>query len=117
MPDIDPESPTYLEDIDIALNVFLSQTWVSIYFYVFEAVVILGLAFFVIRLNGVVKNSFGDQEISKVYYFFLGSLGIAVIQFVLSIFMTGNLIIFWVVYILNLAVTGLSAAGFYIMVK
>jgi len=104
-----------MEELGIALLAFMEQVWVQIYTYAFEAIVIAGLCFFVLKIYGVMKNYPEDQFLSKIFYFFLIGLIVAVVQFVGSIIMGNNIILIWIVLILNLAIPSLAIPGYMFM--
>ncbi|TFG18557.1 MAG: zinc ribbon domain-containing protein [Promethearchaeota archaeon] len=115
LPGIDPDAPDYITIYEAAVNAYLERTWVRIYFYVFEAVVVVGLGIFVFSLYPMFKSNEVDENFSKVYYLFLTNVVISSIAFVLSIFINLSTTIAWITIILNIAIPALSIAGYVFM--
>jgi len=112
MPGIDLEAEDYLVIYEAAISAYLERIWVKVYFYVFEAIVVLGLGMFVFNLYPMFKSNEGDENFSKVYYLFLTNVMVSSLSFVLSIFINLSIIIAWIVVILNVVVPALSIAGY-----
>lgn len=111
MPGIDLEAVDYLTIYEAAISAYLQRTWVQVYFYVFEAIVVIGLVLFVFNLYPMFKSNQGDPNFSRVYYLFLTEVIISAIAFLLAFFINLSDIVAWAVIVLNLAIPGLAIAG------
>ncbi len=115
MPTIDLEAEDYLEQYELAMLLYMEQTWVQIYNYVFEAIVVIGLGIFVVNIYPMFKSIEIDDNFKRVYYFFLADLIVSVVTFILIILVSLISFVIWIIMVLQFVIPGLAIAGFFFM--